>query len=135
MNIQIMKLLSLFDSEETYATLPAGHVLYRQGDSGRYMYVMKYGAADIIVDGRVVEKATAGTVLGEATVALGSPRSATVIATEDSKLIVIDRSRYLQMSRSIPGFSSHLSGVMRARHLLDDAVEAKERRDGMAAVG
>lgn len=122
MNIQVMKLLSLFDSEEEYVFLPAGNVLYRQGDSGRYMYVMKFGAADIRVDGRLVEKAGAGTVLGEHTVALGKPRSATVVATEDSKLIAIDHNRYAQLSAGIPGFAYYLSNVMRGRHLLDDAL-------------
>ncbi len=121
MNIQVINLLSLFDSEEEQVTLPAGNVLYRQGDPGRYMYVMKYGAADILVDGRLVEKASAGTVLGEATVALGKPRSATVVATEDSRLIAIDSKRYAQLSTGVPGFSRYLAGVMRGRHLLEDA--------------
>lgn len=124
MNIQIMTLLSLFDSEEDYVTLPAGNLLYRQGDTGRYMYVMQYGAADILVDGRVVEKASAGTVLGEATVALGQPRSATVLATEDSKLFVVDARRYAQLSAGVPGFARYLADVMRGRHLLDGALPA-----------
>jgi CRP-like cAMP-binding protein len=120
MNIQVLKLLSLFDSEEEYVFLPAGKELYRQGNTGRFMYVMKFGAADICVDGRVVGKASAGSVLGETTVAYGKPRSATVVATEDSKLIAIDHSRYTQLSAGVPGFVRYLSNIMRGRHLLDE---------------
>ena len=61
----VTKLTELFPQEENLLALPAGKVLFRQGDLGRCMYVMKYGDVDFRVDGHLVEIGCAGYPLGE----------------------------------------------------------------------
>jgi CRP-like cAMP-binding protein len=85
---------------ETYA---AGHVLFREGDPGKHMYVIQSGRVQLTrrVRGREAYLATlpAGEFFGEMAIINKQPRSATATVMEESHLLVLDARTFEAMIR------------------------------------
>jgi diguanylate cyclase (GGDEF)-like protein len=76
--------------------LPAGTVLFRQGDPGRSMFIIGSGMVEITAEdaqGQKVRLAILGSgdCFGEISALDGGPRSATVIAIEATELLELSR--------------------------------------------
>lgn len=110
-----MNLAELFHHETDLQTLAAGQALFKEGESGELMYVLMSGTAEIIVNGRVMETAEAGTILGEMAMIDEGARSATVIAKTDCKLLSIDRKRFNFMIQQTPNFALNMMRVVANR--------------------
>lgn len=71
--------------------VPAGEMVFREGDPSDRLYVLVQGEVEILKlsDGRQVQLAVRGetSVIGETSLLVDSPRSATVRALEDTKLL------------------------------------------------
>lgn len=82
---------------KTYA---AGEEIFRMGDRGRNAYIIERGKVEVSVarDGEKIVIAELGTgeMFGEMAMIDDAPRSATVTATEDTEVVVIQRSRFIQ---------------------------------------
>ncbi|MGH7278132.1 MAG: cyclic nucleotide-binding domain-containing protein [Candidatus Rokuibacteriota bacterium] len=79
-------------------TLKKGHVLFREGDQGDEMFIVRRGALIVskAVTGRVeqvLSRMGAGECFGEMSLFDRAPRSATVQADDDTVLLVLDRDR------------------------------------------
>jgi CRP-like cAMP-binding protein len=120
MKIQMLPPAKLVTPDEELLSLPTGNVLFKQGDQGSYMYVMKSGQADVIMDGNIVGKAEAGAILGEESLLDSALRAATVIATTDCKLVAINRKRLDTLIAKTPGSLHSL------RKLAADRINAME---------
>lgn len=65
--------------------IPAGEVLYAQGEEGVEVAVLLEGALRVELDGLVLDEVSRpGTFVGEISALLGTTRSATVVAVEPS---------------------------------------------------
>ena len=73
----------------------AGEVVVREGDVGDLFYVIESGALDATHDGRLLTHMEAGDHFGEIALLRDVPRTATVVATEDSVLQTIQREDFL----------------------------------------
>lgn len=73
----------------TEIRLAAGEVLFQQGDPGTAMFVVASGELEVQVDGERVNLIGEREVVGEMAVLDPEPRSATVIALDDSLLLRI----------------------------------------------
>jgi len=73
----------------------AGDVVVREGDVGDLFYVIESGALDARHDGRLLTHMSAGDHFGEIALLRDVPRTATVVATEDSVLQTIQREDFL----------------------------------------
>src|SRR4051812_50045648 len=87
----------------------AGDVVVRQGDPGTDMYIIASGRVRITKtepDGSVVDLGTRsrGEFFGEMSVLESLPRSATVTAAEESRLLVISQGQLLGRLRRDPTF-------------------------------
>lgn len=75
-------------------TVPAGTVLFKDGESGNQMYVIHSGKVKITKKVGNIEKTLAilpaGEFFGEMAILNNEPRTASAIVEEDSKLLVID---------------------------------------------
>ncbi|HTE74186.1 MAG TPA: MFS transporter, partial [Actinomycetes bacterium] len=73
----------------------AGDVVVREGDVGDLFYVIESGALDATHDGRLLTHMEAGDHFGEIALLRDLPRTASVVATEDSVLQTIKREDFL----------------------------------------
>ncbi len=84
--------------------VPAGTVLFHEGDHGEEMYIIQSGKVKISKRLRGVEKTLAmlekGEFFGEMAILNDKPRSATAEVVEDSGLLVIDRKTFDSLIRS-----------------------------------
>ncbi len=110
-----MDLLELFRHQMDLQTVPAGQVLFKEGERGNFMYVLISGTAEIIVGNRVMETAVAGAIVGEMAIIDDSTRSATVVAVSGCKFLPIERERFNFLIQKKPEFALHVMRVMADR--------------------
>jgi elongation factor P len=79
--------------------LKSGEILFKEGDRGDEMYLIRAGKIRIVKDLEGISKTLAvigeGEFFGEMALLDKSPRSATAIAETDAKLIIVDRDAFL----------------------------------------
>ncbi|OGH56090.1 MAG: hypothetical protein A3G34_12950 [Candidatus Lindowbacteria bacterium RIFCSPLOWO2_12_FULL_62_27] len=87
----------------------AGETLGKESEEGRDFFILLSGTLDILVGGRKVsEVKDKGSVIGEVSVLVGyttrrfEPRSGTIVAREDSSVIVVEASRLESLIASNP---------------------------------
>ena len=92
-----------------------GETVFSQGDQADYMYVLVDGAVDIVVNDVLVGTAGPGEAFGEMALIDQTRRSATAVAKTDSRIVPIDRRRFLFMVTETPNFALQLMGMMAER--------------------
>jgi CRP/FNR family cyclic AMP-dependent transcriptional regulator len=105
----------------TEVDVQAGKVLVREGEWGREMYVILRGTAEVTRDGRRLRELVPGDFFGEMAFLSPAPRTATVTARSDMRVMVLD-------SRAMGGVVEKEPAV--ARRLLAamaDRIRATER--------
>jgi CRP-like cAMP-binding protein len=104
--------------------VPAGKVLMRQGDTGREMFVVVSGRFKVERDGRQISEGGPGSVLGEMSLISEGARTATVTATEPSKLLVAGHREFHALMDDHPALKLQvLEGLAeKVRNLEFDAV-------------
>ena len=128
-----MDVLAHFRGARNAVTMPRGTTVFNEGEQGDSMYVVIQGRADIKVGDQVVESAMPGSLIGEmALVSIGSPRSATVVAATECKLVPVDVKHFDLLTRESPEFARHVMTVMasRLRHTNDRLREALKQNGG-----
>jgi CRP/FNR family cyclic AMP-dependent transcriptional regulator len=105
----------LFRNAQETLKVPAGEVIFAEGDSGDQMYGIVEGEIELRTANRFV--ATLGTddVFGEMAVVDASPRMATAVATSDTVLAVIDKRRFLFLVHETPTFALQVMSTMAER--------------------
>lgn len=114
-----MNAADLFKHETETTDLAAGEVLFSEGDKGDCMYVVLEGVVDVRVGGKTVEQSVRGALLGEMALIDGTPRGATVVATEPARLARVDERRFNFIIQQNPFFARHVMKVLvdRLRHM------------------
>jgi putative ABC transport system ATP-binding protein len=111
----VEKVAQLYGATEI-VTLRPGNFLFREGDEGDALYIVKSGTLRIMNGSIVYETVRAGGIVGEmALVDRGMPRSASVIAATSAELIKIDVPKFLALIASAPDFLLTVMGVMARR--------------------
>ena len=112
---EVTKLLSLGRTE----TVDAGHTLFVEGAPSANMYVLLTGTAAVKKNGRRIARVGPGDVVGELSVILGGPRTATVQAETPIEWLVLDQRSLRAAIDEVPGLGWHLLQSVAAR--LDQA--------------
>lgn len=125
-----MNLLELFRHETDLQAVPAGRDVFRAGEPGNVMYVLISGTADVTIGNVVVERAEPGALLGEMALVEDAPRTATVTAVSDCRLVPIDVKRFHFLVQQTPFFATHVMKIMAERLRKMDMLllEAQARR-------
>ena len=90
--------------------------MYREGDEGDALYIVKSGSVRIISGSTVYETVKTGGIVGEMEVVeKGVPRNASVIGATTAELIRIDIVKFGVLVASKPDFSLMVMGVMARR--------------------
>ena len=113
--------LSRSAQEHIYA---AGESIVRQGNAGSSMYVVLSGRARVLLEpsGQEVAIIEPGGIFGEMSMLTGDPRTATVRAIEDVRVLEVTAERFREVVIERPGLVEHVSSVVAARRVgLDHA--------------
>ena len=77
-------------------TVAAGETVFRQGDPGDLFYIVEDGPrARSWIDGEELDDAWPGEAFGEIALLRDVPRTATVKALEDTKLLALERDEFI----------------------------------------
>jgi CRP/FNR family cyclic AMP-dependent transcriptional regulator len=109
---------------------PAGTVLFREGETGREMFVVQSGRVNVSKTVGSVEKILAslgpGEFVGEMAILNNKPRSATATCAEASKLLVSDAKTFEAMIRGNAEIA-----IRMIKKLADRLLEANEQIENL----
>lgn len=108
-------LLELFDREPNSVVLQPAQDLFRKGDDGQHMYVVKSGQVQVIDGDHVLDTVSSGGIVGEMALVSNEVRSATVRALTRSVVVPVDDTRFLRLVQQTPFFAIRVMRVMSAR--------------------
>ena len=106
-NENLSDFLSYFSSRE----VSAGYVLCQQGGMSDEIYFIDAGECSVFIEAESgerhrIRRTTVGSVFGELGFYLGTPRTATVIADTDSKILTMDARSLKRMEQDRPDLAS-----------------------------
>jgi CRP-like cAMP-binding protein len=90
-------------------------VLIRQGEPGREFFVIVEGKAKVLQRGRRAKTLGPGAGIGELSLLDQGPRSATVTATSDMYLLVLDSRSFSSLIAEVPSVTGKIFRVMAER--------------------
>lgn len=92
--------------------LEPGEPLFEEGELGDAMYIVVRGRVRVLRRDRVVAELGAGECVGEMSALDWEPRSATVVATEPTQLVRLDRSDMMDLLTDYPELVRALAAVL-----------------------
>ena len=95
-------------------TVDAGDVIVRRGDNAHSMYFIAAGEVDIDLNGRHIRLGV-GHFFGEIAVLRRARRSATVVATTKTNLLVLDARDFHTLMEQEPRIAARVNAVVRDR--------------------
>ena len=93
----------------------AGAALFRQGDPGDSLYVVRGGRLEVLTEATeptVVNRLRRGDVLGELALLSDEPRAASVRAQRDSELLRLDRAHFEALLAEVPELALALARAL-----------------------
>jgi CRP/FNR family cyclic AMP-dependent transcriptional regulator len=112
----------LFQNAKDFQVYQAGEVIFREGQPGDVMYVVKEGEVEIQVNGKTLEIVGEGGIVGEMALLDSEPRSATVMARVTTQLVPISPDRFKFLIQQTPYFATEVMRVMAHRIRAMDAL-------------
>src|SRR5580704_14344819 len=100
-----MAVIGLFRNAQQTLTIPAGEVIFTEGDGGSEMYGIVEGQIELHTSSRSIATLGADDVSGEMALVDSSPRLPTAGATTDTVRAVIDKHRFLFLVQETPMFA------------------------------
>src|SRR5215467_5628868 len=95
----------------TELTVPAGHVLTDQGQTGREAFVILDGSATVRRNGKKVATLGPGAVVGELALLDHGPRTATVTTDDETTVLVLDQRHFSSVIDEVPHISHKIMAV------------------------
>jgi len=117
--------VSLFRSSENVRAFAAGEVIFREGEPGVEMFVVRQGSVSLSIAGRVLTSLEADETFGEMALIDQAPRSATATAATPCEVVPIDRKRFLFLVQQTPNFALTMLQILAQRLRTMDAVRAQ----------
>ncbi len=104
--------------EEGYRkTLDADEVVCRENEPGDCFYIILSGSVEVFVEsiGKLVAIRQAGEFIGEMSLLMGTPRTATLRTLEKTTLFVVDRANLLSLLKKHQGLADQISEELSRR--------------------
>lgn len=113
-----------------WLSLSSDEVLFRQGDDSGTLYFINCGQVELVrdyEDGEKVVLATFGRneVIGELSMIGSEPRTASVVATEDTELVALDRDVFFQYLEQNPTIATDVL-IQLSRRLREMTLQIRE---------
>jgi CRP/FNR family transcriptional regulator, cyclic AMP receptor protein len=93
----------------------AGEVIFNEGDAAQDLFIVQSGTVEIRLANRVVETVGANDIFGEMALIDHAPRSATVVAVTDVKLVPVGEKQFLFLVSRTPYFSVNVMRTLARR--------------------
>jgi CRP-like cAMP-binding protein len=106
---------SFFRFTDADQAAAAGTWIFRQGEPGDCMFVVRTGRIDIVVADKTIEQIGPGGVFGELALVDAGPRSAGAVAVEDSTLVRVDTHKFQFLVQQRPFFALEVMKLMAER--------------------
>jgi CRP/FNR family cyclic AMP-dependent transcriptional regulator len=100
-----MKVRGLFANATALKEVPAGTVIFSEGDAGDEMFGVIEGEVEVRTHNGHTTRLGPDDTFGEMAIVDQIPRSATATAVADTKLAVINRHRFLFLVHETPMFA------------------------------
>ena len=110
------KELAMVAQQTDEIDVPAGEVLVREGEFGDAFYVIDAGTAEVTRAGEGVAELGPGDFFGEMALVEADRRNATVTATSPMSLVVMSRSNFRTLDRSLPKVHETVAQAIAERH-------------------
>ena len=107
--------IEIFKYEKNVEYYVAGDTIFSAGDDGHMMYVIQDGEVEVLVGDQVIDSVGPGGVFGEMALIDRSPRSATVRAKTDCRVVPIDESKFMNHVHRTPFFALQVMRIMNER--------------------
>ena len=108
----LLKLDKLFAHSRTIDAFEPGDVVFAEGSTGSFMYVVLEGTIDILLNEKLLDISGPGDLLGEMALIDSKPRSATAVARTAARLARVDENEFLEMVGDTPFFALHVMRVL-----------------------
>lgn len=109
----------MINSKELGTIYIDGQEVFRQGDTGDFMYVIQHGKVEVIIEKPEGETRLcflgAGDIFGEMSLFTGGRRTATVRAFDQARIVRIDKRGFLRKVHQDPTLAFHLLNMMSQR--------------------
>ncbi len=93
----------------------AGDTIFREGDPGHELFVIKHGQVEVLTGNRLLETLGDNEIFGEMALIDDQPRSATVVAKTDVVVAPVGEKQYLFLVRHTPFFALRVMRVLAER--------------------
>ena len=105
----------MFRNDPGVVFLKPAQELFKKGEPGSHMYVVKSGEVQVVDGNHVFETVSPGGIVGEMSLISDEPRTATVRAITAAEVVPIDQKRFLFLVQQTPFFAIRVMRVMSAR--------------------
>lgn len=117
-----------------------GSIVIAEGDAPQEVYVLRSGSAEVLVADEEGERqriahVAAGATLGEMSLFTGEPASATVRATSELELLVLDATEFERLGDRCPVVFRNLGSILSKRLAVVSRVAARDRLGRLTLVG
>jgi CRP/FNR family transcriptional regulator, cyclic AMP receptor protein len=124
-----MSVLDIFRDATEFEFFPQGKNVFREGEPGSVMFVVKEGAVEIRVKNELLETIGPGSIFGEMALVDSRPRSATAVCKTSCKLVPIDEKTFRFLIKQTPDFALQVMTILanRIRGLDERVLEAEKK--------
>ncbi len=103
----------LFDRPDVpVRSFKAGDIVVTEGEPAKEMFVVRTGKVAVKVHGDTVEEVGPGGMFGEMALIDHAPRSATIVAIEDTQLVPINERLFVVLVQDTPFFALDVMRVL-----------------------
>jgi CRP-like cAMP-binding protein len=113
---------ALFPEDSDVVRLAPGQELFRKGEAGEHLFVVKSGALQVLDGNHVFATVESGGIVGEMALVGDKVRSATVKSVGDAVVIPVDEKRFLFLVQQTPFFA------IRVMRVIGDRLKAMNHR-------
>lgn len=124
MDTKEFEFLELLDNQDKFLRVPAGTILFREGEDGDQMYVILEGEIVLTINGQSLGQELEGGIIGEMALIDEAARSATATTVTDCLLAPLDRAAFMALVQRKPEFAIHVMQVLSQRLRLANEILA-----------